>query len=122
MASSLQQLWGTLNILQLMLHTPLLNIQLTEMVFTFCAGMVQIVNFQIFSAEPLTNLIFGEKNFAPEALTPLNERFDLLGYNNKNIIMNMDLSLYILFSCIASAIAFFLFKLAYRVYPTCVLK
>jgi hypothetical protein len=118
MASSMQQLWGTLNILQLILHTPLLQIQLTNLVYDFCGGLVQIVNFQIITAAPLTSIIFGKDNFSPEAINPLNDRFNLLGYNQMNIVLNMDLALYIFFSCFLSGIAYLVLKTAHRVYPT----
>ena len=45
MAVSLQELWGTLNILQLVLHTPLNQIKLTNVAFNFCNGLIEIVNF-----------------------------------------------------------------------------
>ncbi len=118
MASSLQQLWGTLNILQLILHTPLLQIQISKFVFDFCSGLVSIANFQIFSAEPLTNIIFGKDSFSPDSMDPINDRFNLLGYTQKNIVLNMDLSLYIFFSCFLSGTAFLLLKSMHLVYPT----
>ena len=118
MAVSLQELWGTLNILQLVLHTPLNQIKLTNVAFNFCNGLIEIVNFQIFSAAPLTEAIFGKTGFSPDSQNPLNDRFGLLGYSQMNIIQNMDLSLYIFFSFIANGIAFFFLKTAHRVYPT----
>ncbi len=73
MSSSLQELWGQLNVLQLVLFTPLLNLLLPMNVQVLCGALISITTFDILDSQSITNYIFGADNFNPDSLTPLSE-------------------------------------------------
>ncbi len=88
-------MWGNLNVLQLVVATPLLQVNLPQNVFTLCEALLSVTQFQLFDSTSITDKIFGSKNFAPKTLEPLNERMNSGGYQQTNFIYNMGCMFYI---------------------------
>jgi hypothetical protein len=56
--------------MQLLLYTPLLNLQLPTNVQILCGALIQITTFDILDSESITNSVFGKDNFNAESLQP----------------------------------------------------
>lgn len=59
MSSSLSELWGQLNVMQLLLYTPLFELQLPVNVQSLCGALIQITTFDVLDSESITNAVFG---------------------------------------------------------------
>ncbi|CDW89601.1 UNKNOWN [Stylonychia lemnae] len=82
--SSLQFLWGLINTLQLVTHTPLFTIQYTANIWIFLKILFDIVNLDFYNAELLLQNIFQLKS--SDNYESYNDRFAFLGYDNSNFI------------------------------------
>ncbi len=68
MSTSLQKMWGNLNVLQLVVATPMLQVNLPTNVYALCEALLSVTQFQLFDSTSLTNWVFGTDKFAPETL------------------------------------------------------
>ena len=88
---SLSLLWNLINVLQMLLTLPLVDVSYPQNALTFNKQFLMIANFEIIPIEKfLTNLI----KFGP--LMPFSQTFNEFGIDNYNIILNLGFSLIIL--------------------------
>ncbi|CDW88273.1 UNKNOWN [Stylonychia lemnae] len=106
---SLQLLWGMINTLQLISHTPLFNIQYPIHVKIFIQALFSILNLDIFDVEKDLQVIFDlkENDDYPE----YNELFTFLGYDNSNFIYLIGLPIIFILIYTALILAFFILSL-----------
>eukprot|EP00347_Sterkiella_histriomuscorum_P002815 403366702 len=84
LGSSLQMLWGMLNTLQLISHTPLFKIAYSTIILRFIKAMFSVVNFDMFDASAQLQVIFGLDDI--EVYPAYNTYFEYLGYDNSNFL------------------------------------
>jgi hypothetical protein len=53
-------LWGTINIMQLVLHIPLINVILPDSAYLLCASLLSLMNFELYDPSDLNNYILGD--------------------------------------------------------------
>ena len=61
MAVSLQQLWSMINVMQLLLATPLINILFSPNVYNFCDSLLRVMNFDIYDTDQVNQYLFGDQ-------------------------------------------------------------
>jgi hypothetical protein len=86
-SASLQQLWGMINTLQLMVIVPLFNLSFASNSMFFFHFIASVTRFNVVPAE---DLIKRYLNFDPAESKPLNENFEAMGYNTHSSILNLD--------------------------------
>ena len=96
MASSMNELWGQMNILQMIIAIPLMEVDMPENSLQLWSGIIEFATFDVLPSADITNFIFGEEAFSPETLEPLNQKFMLLAYDTSNIIYVLGTMFYIL--------------------------
>ena len=83
----LSLVWGTVNTLQIIVYLPLLTVYSPANASYMFAMLGEIASFQLFDPTDFYSLMlkFDETDVA------YNEKFDLLGFNSRNIIKNMGI-------------------------------
>ena len=90
----LQALWGMINNLQLVTHTPLFLIPYSAIILTYLQTLFTIVNFDIFnSADNLQTLFQLEE---VEYYNSYNEVFTFMGYDNSSFIYIVGFPVFVL--------------------------
>ena len=91
LAGSLNQVWGMVNNMQIVLHTPLMNLQFPANAFLIYDMMISVATFDIIP----TDDIF--PNFFPDLPdeNPFTDKFDRLNVGSRFLIMNMGTMLII---------------------------
>ena len=74
MSASLQMLWGMINVMQLIVKMPLLNITFPQNAATFYTFISDIASFDLIPTEKIDNMIF---NFTDKDMTDPN--FEQMG-------------------------------------------
>ena len=82
MKMSLNELWSQINMLQLIVILPIINLSFPEIVLKFCEKLTVITSFEIIDPSILTNGIFGEESFSEILHEPLTERYALLKFED----------------------------------------
>ena len=91
---SLQQLWGMINALQLILYVPLFNISFPVLVAQTIYAFQNIIQFDVLDVSPDLEKVF---QLPPSSIYPsYNTNFANLGYNS-NFIYNINLPIAIFF-------------------------
>lgn len=91
LAASMQLLWGLINSLQLLVRTPLMNLNFPLSTKLFFNNFVMVTNFDILPSQELNAYFF---NFHES--DEFNERFSEMGYDSLNCIDNIGSYLYYL--------------------------
>ena len=110
LSGSLALLWGFINNLQLVIHAPLMNLQVPPNVLLFCKMILGLVNLTyLFPYEEKVQEWFNISSNEGKASLGLN--FEYLGYNTQSAITNLIviLPLMILTICL-TLLGFFLSK------------
>jgi hypothetical protein len=84
LGTTLQYLWGLVNTLQLVTHTPLFDINLPANLQLFLTTIFSVVNFDILAPSSVLRVVFDLAH--EDEYEPYNENFELLGYDNSNFI------------------------------------
>ncbi|CDW82428.1 UNKNOWN [Stylonychia lemnae] len=82
--TSLQMLWGLINNLQLVTHTPLFKIPYSANILNFLRALFSVVNFDVIGTEMILEKVFDLQS--SDDYTPYNDNFTFLGYDNSNFI------------------------------------
>ena len=77
-----------IKIFQLITHLPLIALGFPANTDMFFSMIIQISNFQLISAEPYMEEAFNYNGFNDRAY---NNRFNMLGYQSLNFIVNLDI-------------------------------
>lgn len=94
MSSSLQLLWGLVNVMQLLLVMPLLNVKFPINVATFYSFIISIASFDLLPTPTINDKIFEFTNGKRE----IKVNFQESGYETGNIIKNLgSMAYYIVF-------------------------
>jgi len=97
MAGSLNQVWGMVNNLQMVLHAPLINLQFPANAGLVYSVMISVGTFDFLPTDDFFPYLFPE---LPED-DPFNEKFDDMDIGSTYIVMNMGTMLIIFaFYCI----------------------
>jgi hypothetical protein len=83
LGGSMQQLYGLIRSMQLILLSMLTDVAYPAHTLVFFQGAILFAGMDIFSGEE-----FYAKHFTFRYTTPINERFDEFGIGDKNFIMN----------------------------------
>ena len=75
-SQSLQKLWGSMNVLQLILDIALLNVIMPNNTLLLFSALVEFSTFDYLDSESITNFIFKRESFSEKLLHPLNDRFE----------------------------------------------
>ena len=75
-SQSLQKLWGSMNVLQLILDIALLNVIMPNNTLLLFSALVEFSTFDYLDSESITNFIFKRESFSEKLLNPLNDRFE----------------------------------------------
>ena len=90
---SLNQVWGMINNLQIVIHAPLIQIQFPGNAFMLYEVMITVATFDILPTDNIYPGIFPDLSIEK----PLNSKFERLGYETQYTIMNMG-TMFIVFS------------------------
>eukprot|EP00347_Sterkiella_histriomuscorum_P007200 403349876 len=107
--ASLSVLWGLINTLQLVTHTPLFSIPYTANILNFLQSIFQVVNFDLFNIQDILQQIFQLES--PDYYDPYNIRFQFIGYDNSNFMYLIGAPLIFFFLDIILALLFPLLKM-----------
>ncbi|TNV87552.1 hypothetical protein FGO68_gene2096 [Halteria grandinella] len=83
LASSLQYLWGMINVMQLIVHMPLMNLVFPANAVLFYNFIIDISNFDILPVDSMENKLFKFTD------SPSQPWFEQLGYNQNPFLQNM---------------------------------
>jgi hypothetical protein len=75
-SQSLQKLWGSMNVLQLILDIALLNVIMPNNTLLLFSALVEFSTFDYLDSESITKFIFKRESFSEKLLNPLNDRFE----------------------------------------------
>ena len=75
-SQSLQKLWGSMNVLQLILDIALLNVIMPNNTLLLFSALVEFSTFDYLDSESITNFIFKRESFSEKLINPLNDRFE----------------------------------------------
>ena len=103
LAGSLNQVWGMVNNLQIVVHSPLVNVQFPANAFLLYDVMITIATFDVLPTDDVFPSIFPE---LPED-NPFNDKFDRLQIGSSFLVMNMGTMLLI----------FTFYSVLYAIYP-----
>ena len=103
-AYSLQSLWGSMNVLQLVLDVTLLNIIMPNNTLSLFSALVELSTFDLLDSESITDFIFKRDSFSEKLLDPLNDRFESNSYTTCNFIYNMGTSFYFIVAIVIAVI------------------
>ena len=92
MSASLQMLWGMVNVMQLIIKMPLLNITFPQNAATFYSFLTSVANFDLMPTDKINNYMF---NFTRRSQDDMN--FEVMGYETDAIFDNLGSMLYYLF-------------------------
>jgi hypothetical protein len=76
-------LWGMINVMQLIVHMPLLKVAFPENAVLFYSFIIDISNFDIIPTEKILKLLFSFSASESE------EQYKRLGYDSQNIVENL---------------------------------
>ena len=93
LAGSLNQLWGMINNLQIIIHSPLINVQFPGNAFILYDNMIVVATFDFLPTDDFFPYIFPNVPFE-DAYT---DKFDRLGYSHTFLLFNMGTMLIIFF-------------------------
>ena len=85
LAGSLSQVWGMVNNLQLLLHSPLINVQFPANAFMVFNVMVSVATFEILPTDDIFPIFFPE---LPDD-SPFNDKFDRMNIGSRYLVMNL---------------------------------
>ncbi|TNV85964.1 hypothetical protein FGO68_gene16628 [Halteria grandinella] len=88
MAASMQLLWSLINSLQLLVRTPLMNLNFPSQIKVFFNSFVMVTNFDILPSQELNELLFKFDHIEYE------ERFSEMGYDSQNAVDNIGSFIY----------------------------
>ena len=92
MSASLNMLWGMVNVLQLIVKMPLLNITFPQNAAVFYTFISSVSNFDLLPTDKINDYLF---NVTKKKEIDLN--FDTMGYLNDDIFSNLGSMLYYVF-------------------------
>jgi hypothetical protein len=72
----LQMLWGMINVMQIIVHMPMLNVQFPSNAVMFYSFIIDISNFDIIPTEKIKSLIF---SFSASESDP---QYQSIGYDS----------------------------------------
>ena len=84
MSASLQMLWGMINVMQLIVKMPLLNVTFPSNAATFYTFITDIASFDLLPMDKINSFIF---RFTEENQN--DENFKEMGYKSDNIFENL---------------------------------
>jgi hypothetical protein len=103
MSASLQMLWGLINVMQLIVNMPLLNIQFPQNAVTFYTFIQSVSSFNIIPTDDIKAALFSFTEAEPDT------QFQSMGYSSYSIIDNLGSALLYLFGFfVAAGFALFL--------------
>ena len=90
-SQSLQQMFGAINKLQLMIHLLLMGISVASNAWVFFSSLVSFVNFDLIDTEPISRKVFALDSERDAAFST---NFEDFGYSSKFIIINLGMLFY----------------------------
>ena len=93
--TSLQFIWGFINNLQLITHTPLLKVPYTAIILSFLKIIFDIVNFDVFNTESNLKGMFHLKD--ADDYPEYDEYFSFMGYDNTNFLYIVGFPIFVLY-------------------------
>ena len=93
MQGSLNQVWGMINNLQIIIHAPLINVSFPGNAFMLYDNMIAVATFDILPSDVILPAMF--PNLTEEE--PFSAKFERLGYETQYIIFNMG-TMFIVFA------------------------
>jgi len=105
LAGSLNQVWGMVNNLQIVVHTPLINVQFPANAFLLYDVMISVATFDILPTDDVYPYLFPD---LPEN-DAFNDKFDRLQIGSRYLVMNMGTLL----------LVFTFYVALFIVYPCC---
>jgi len=93
MQGSLQNLWGSIGTLQLIVHLPLNEVSYPPHVQTMFEQLIGVVQFDLLELTDAFDIEVGPSFTETE---PYSAKFDYLGYNSKNTYENLGFTNFIL--------------------------
>ncbi len=94
--SSLSLVWGMINTLQLISHTPLFMIPYTSKILLFLKSLFLLITFDPVNSESMLDTMFRVKG-NEESYPSFNFRFDFLGHDNSNFIFLIGMPMLFLY-------------------------
>ena len=91
LAGSLNQVWGMVNNMQIVLHAPLLNLQFPANAFLLYDVMIPVATFDILPTDDFFPVFFPD---LPED-DPFTDKFDRMDIGSSYIVMNLGTMLLI---------------------------
>ena len=85
-------LWGMVNVMQLIIKMPLLNITFPQNAANFYTFLTSVANFDLLPTEKINNYMF---NFTKETEHDLN--FEAMGYETDALFDNLGSMVYYIF-------------------------
>ena len=84
-AGSLSQVWGMINNLQLLVHSPLINVQFPANAFMLFDVMISVATFEILPTDDIFPVFFSK---LPED-SALTDNFDRMNFGSRYLVMNL---------------------------------
>ena len=106
LAGSLNQVWGMINNLQIVIHSPLINVQFPGNAFILYDNMIVVATFDFLPTDDWYPFLFPN---VPQDI-PFNEKFERLNYDSNVLLFLMGTLLLVFFYYI------FCFIMAYPIY------
>jgi len=91
-AGSLQNLWGTINTLQLSVHIPLIQLTFPLLPQSLINILISIITFDLIRSDEITSLVL---EFSPEMEAQFTSNFEALNYETRASVLNLGMVFYI---------------------------
>eukprot|EP00347_Sterkiella_histriomuscorum_P013197 403365639 len=106
--TSIQMVWGLVNTLQLITHTPLFNIPYTSEIMILFKAVITVTTFDPFNSSDYLKIIFNLQDV--DSYEPYNYRFEFLEYSSSNFVYLIGPPFFFLLTYFAMMIFHFLLK------------
>lgn len=98
---SMQQIWGSINSLQILAHLPIINFNIPSNIETHFDILVAIVTFDLFG------FFIEGVNFGQTETEPFNEGLGALSYDSINILTNLfSMHIFVLYTLLSALFCF----------------
>jgi hypothetical protein len=84
-SQSLQQMFASINKLQILTHLPLVDIAVAANAWSFCASFVSLVNFELYDLGPIASRVLALKNDHAYS-----DSFADYGYGSRFFVINLS--------------------------------
>ena len=110
----MNQLWGSINALQMVAYFPILSLEIPPNVWPIFDSLIEVVTFDLFG------IWIEDVNFGQTETEPFSNSFDRLKYDSLNILTNMfSMHIFLIFLLLQTIFYFILGMSCFKNFAMC---